>query len=294
MGNKEYTQEQEIIKNTVNEMLETYGVKEFPTPIDELIEFSKLSCSKYNPNEKGLWTKFNEKAKSVFHKIKAILCLSNNQILIAEDIHPAKESFAKGHELGHFIIPWHREILYACSEYDLDHRTREIMEREANFSAAETLFQGDRFIGIAKQFPLHMNTILKMKELCITTSYVATARRYVETNQHSCVLLVLEPVQTIVESDLVYKNPVDNSEKPVHKFGGTELKLSYVVYSESFLKQFGRLNFCKNFSSKHPISKIVNEGSSEDVMESEVKFKDKTLKIQTFYNSYCVMALLIG
>lgn len=271
----------QIVRNIADEMLEVCEVKEFPTPIDNLIEFANLKCSEYNPLEKGFWETIKEKetlkerAKLVFHKIKAILIPRKRQIWIDRFIHPAKEPFAKLHELGHFKIDWHRKILYACSEHDLDYRIRRMMEREANIFASEALFQGNKFTEIAEQFPLHMNTVLQMSNLC-GASYESTARRYVETNRHSCALAVLRPLPSIDE------------------FGRKTLEFIYSIYSESFLKQFGNVNFGKHFSPQHLLSRIVNEKTSEDVMEAEVKIKNQVVKVQTFYNSYRVFALFTG
>lgn len=296
MKNEEYIREQEIVKKIANEMLEIYGVKGFPTPIDKIIEFNKLKCSKYDLQEKGFLESVKEKLKpviKVFQKIKAFLNPNDREILIDRSIHPAKEDFAKSHELGHFKIDWHRDILYVCSEYDLDYTTRRTMEREANYFASETLFQGDKFIEMAQQFPLNMKTVLCLKELC-GASYEATARRYVETNHKPCALLVLQPIQTFVDSGKVLKNPFDNTEKTVLELGDKELKRKYVIYSDSFFKKYGKLHFKEKFPPEHPISEIVNAGISEDVMEREITLNGNPVKIHIFYNRYNVLALLLG
>lgn len=268
-----------LVRKEVKNLLRLCDVKEFPTPIDDLIESSKLGCESYDLEEAGflkkIGKKLKEKALKAFEKIRAFLNVRERQILIDKGIHYAKKPFAKLHELGHFRIKWHRDILYVCSELDLDFKTRIEMEKEANVFAAEAIFQGEKFAKMSAQFPLHMNTVIKLSSLC-GGSIESTARRFVEISNHNCALAVLRPVPSPAE------------------FGETALEPIYHIYSESFLKKFGRIKLMNHFPSDHPISRIVNEASFEDVLEIEGLINKKLVKIQTFHNGYRVFALIIG
>jgi len=51
----------------------------------------------------------------------------------------SRQRFTIGHELGHFLLPWHRQTTFNCSAQDIGNRANQGWELEANQFAAELL-----------------------------------------------------------------------------------------------------------------------------------------------------------
>lgn len=77
--------------------------------------------------------------------LRGILFVDRNLVLARNDGYERRTKWVLGHELGHWKLPWHIQILYKCTQFDLCHTARKQMEREANFYSGELLFLGDTF-----------------------------------------------------------------------------------------------------------------------------------------------------
>ena len=53
-------------------------------------------------------------------KIKVKKSVTNARILIDETVPKPKHRWIEGHEVGHSVIPWHREFLFGDNEFTLD------------------------------------------------------------------------------------------------------------------------------------------------------------------------------
>jgi hypothetical protein len=97
--------------------------------------------------------------------------------------------FTTMHEIGHYVLPNHRNDLYICDEQGMSHEARIITEMEANAFAAELLFKGDMFTRQANDCPITPESIKTLAQL-YDTSFEATAHRFVERNAGACSLTV--------------------------------------------------------------------------------------------------------
>lgn len=90
-----------------------HGALDWSAKVDDLIKLEGLDQGRYSPVMRDRWS-----LASVIHaaakKVKALLSLKEQVILVSDDLHYAREAFAKGHELGHSTLPWHREIPPCC------------------------------------------------------------------------------------------------------------------------------------------------------------------------------------
>ena len=102
---------------------------------------------------------------------------------------PTQERFCALHELGHFRLPWHNDLLKTCSELDLSPIARAAWEREANLFAAACLFQGARFAQEADQQPFGLAALQRLARRW-AVSLEAAGREYVETRRLACAWVV--------------------------------------------------------------------------------------------------------
>jgi hypothetical protein len=77
--------------------------------------------------------------------LAALWVPSARRILIDETTPKPKHRWIEGHEIGHSIIPWHRDFLFGDDEFTLNPVCHAMVEAEANFAAAQLLFLQGRF-----------------------------------------------------------------------------------------------------------------------------------------------------
>ncbi|MDI1258264.1 ImmA/IrrE family metallo-endopeptidase [Aquabacterium sp.] len=100
-----------------------------------------------------------------------------------------RQRFTIGHELGHFLLPWHRQTSFSCTAEDIGGRANKEWEIQANQFAAELLMPAQ----LVKN-KLHS---LKDPELAhivqlrdqFGTSMEMTARRLVELSEYACAVV---------------------------------------------------------------------------------------------------------
>jgi hypothetical protein len=78
-------------------------------------------------------------------KLRGLWLPDQKRILIDSAQHPMKQRFAKAHEIGHSLIPWHASLLHGDNEHSLAPECHDALEAEANYAASRILFLGQRF-----------------------------------------------------------------------------------------------------------------------------------------------------
>lgn len=100
-----------------------------------------------------------------------------------------RQRFTIGHELGHFLLPWHRRSQFNCKPQDLGFSAKAEWETEANRFSAELLMPRSLVIGRlrAEGSPdiSHITSLAQTFE----TSLEMTARRYIELNEFPCAIV---------------------------------------------------------------------------------------------------------
>jgi len=244
----------------------------YPTPIDKLVNFSDLEVSR-DINLASVDNSFLSKASVQFqdaiNKVKGILDRKKKIIYLDLSLPPSSQGFIQLHETGHDMLYWQNEIIeFLDDEETLSPFVQEQFEAEANYFASITLFQQDRFNRASKRYPLDITSILKLaKEF--GASIHATLRRYVETSEQRCTLVVL---------------------KNISKYGiSPNCELRDTFSSQKFLKNFGTINWPEKFGYKWPFvkdyyfgKKLVQFGKIE--LETEQGITE--FNYQFFNNTY--------
>lgn len=244
------------------------------SPID-LIRGEGIEYEEYNLSNQTLLTKITKGLRDITKKIKAIFVVKERIVLTDTALHSAKKPFAQGHELGHHGIPEHKEILYVCSEEDLDPRTRAEMEFEANVFASEILLPTPLMEKFYEKYPICMETVLLLKQLS-NASFHTCAIRYVSQCNRECCLLVLTPE----------KDSEDN----------LGLRLESQIWSPGWKSKYRKkiIGDKQFFPSSHNLSQVAFSGVPEVIVKNSVRIKGIEIPFQaeTFFNQYKVFALL--
>lgn len=186
------------LTNTLLRRAGAYGV--LPTPIDQLYEFSQIECLTFGVEEQRRWARLREGAqnvvRSMFQKLRGFGDLREKVVFVASDAPLARDRFVKGHELGHQIIPWHhvrREFM--DDNHTLSPATRALFEREANYFAAEVLFQAELFTRRARDFTPSLDAVFTLAEVH-QASRQAALWRFAEVHDYALAAAIYYPYRT--------------------------------------------------------------------------------------------------
>jgi hypothetical protein len=97
--------------------------------------------------------------------------------------------FTNGHELIHKLIPWHEAPFRLDGHRDLFGPTKQLLETEANFGAADLLFQNSVFMGRALDSQLSLDSPIALAD-DFEVSLHAAIRYYVDNHPDAVALVV--------------------------------------------------------------------------------------------------------
>jgi Zn-dependent peptidase ImmA (M78 family) len=173
---------------------DAYG--RIPTPVDEIIEVAKLTMADdYVLNESMIsrapaWMR--EKLRSVQHKTLGLVDRRERVVHIDPGIeHEGKRRFVTFHEVIHDATPHQKDLLYADDNDSLSPATRRLFEREANYGAAELLFQREFFAREVRELEVSTGTVWHLSDR-YGASFHATLRRYAEMHPQTVAAIVLD------------------------------------------------------------------------------------------------------
>lgn len=100
-----------------------------------------------------------------------------------------RQRFTIGHELGHFLLPWHRQTSFQCTAEDISSRSKKDWEIQANQFSAELLTPEPLVRRLLR--PLKEPELAHILQLHdeFATSFEMTARRVVELNDYACAVV---------------------------------------------------------------------------------------------------------
>ncbi len=215
-------QEMRDIRRHAIALLEAADVRgTVPTPIDELMRTSKLvSAGEITLNldeRRRLRDVFGSLADGVLRKLWGIIHFPSREVWVNPDLPEQKVRFVRSHEVGHHLLPWHRDLFaYLDDSARLKAEYRDKYEREANQAAIELLAQGERLNREADDYSISLAVISGLAER-YALSLQATARRVVEESRKEHALLIS------------YRGPQTGKLMPPHLYA-----------SRGFESRFGR------------------------------------------------------
>jgi Zn-dependent peptidase ImmA (M78 family) len=206
-------------------------------------------------------------------KIDAMLDLADRCVFVRDGMHDHKKNWSYLHELGHHVLPWHRDLLYRCSILRLPPRVQKLFEREADQFAAEVLFFGSDFVEEALALPFGLVAPMQLASGRYNVSLHAAFMRYVEQNPHNCCLLVFSPSEN-------------------EQTGMFDLKLKYYVGSQAFRHHIPPRQV---IPANSELGKLFNSGTLISVFEHEVRIGGRNLEVyqaNSFTNGYALFTLM--
>lgn len=100
-----------------------------------------------------------------------------------------RQRFTIGHELGHFLLPWHRQSTFQCTADEISSKTNKDWELQASQFSAELLMPAPLVKGrLAVMKDPQLSHILMLGRE-FETSVEMTARRMVELSDYVCAVV---------------------------------------------------------------------------------------------------------
>lgn len=254
------------ISDFVDVLLEKTGQKNYSAlDFNVINDFLKLNKEEINFDET---IDLPEVGKQI--EIRGILDINKKKIYINNSETDHRKRFSNAHELGHYILPKHRGILYQCCEEDMSYYTHLIIEREANKFASELLFKGSLFNHYLKDFT-NIN-FKKVKEISdnYSSSITAALRKIVEKNTKDMAMVVIRKYNSVP-------------------------KILYTITSESF-----KIKYFEEVTNLSKLSELYNQclsSSLDSPVENIYKTKLKSgieseIKGSFFFNTYETLGIL--
>lgn len=190
---------QRELDRLVSRVLRDAGFRGPPVDIEVVLEALKLDRDFYDLEDPGLLRRLGHRilvgAKRVADfvekvRLQALLFFDDKRVLLDKDLPKLKHDWASAHEVGHELIPWHREFCRGDTLETLDPAWHEQLEAEANYAASGLLFCGEVFSNDARDTQPCWKSIELLRRR-YRKNWVPTARRYVEKGpDHPMLLLV--------------------------------------------------------------------------------------------------------
>ena len=204
------------------------AVGQLPTPIDDLLEAARIGNLKIDEEVKQnfadrLMGAARQEFNSIWQKIRGIADLRERVTYVDENTTQPRIRFAKGHELGHQVLPWHRlDPGRFDDDKSLTCEAEEIFDTEANLFSAEVLFQGNNFPRLVRDYAVGFDSIFNLADMHEVSRH-ATAWRYVEEQDESVALVTYWPSK--FNTEMLRRDKVVESRNFLRKFSDIDLPL---------------------------------------------------------------------
>ena len=258
-----------LVETHALELRKKHSALDWSAKVDDLIEKEGLSQHRVSPFA-TLYGTFTKLVSTTTKKVKALLSVKEQLILLSDDLPAAKEPFAKGHELGHSSLPWHRDILFVCDEHDLSAGARAQLEFEANAFAPALMLPAPLLEKVYAEYPTSMETVLFLRNAS-GASIEVCAIRYATNHPRNCVLLVMREEDANGEPVLVLKRKALSNS-------AVKTTLGNLAREQTFPRSH---TFFQNSRGDGPTKVTVG-----------VKGTEKKYQASLFNNTYVVMALV--
>jgi transcriptional regulator with XRE-family HTH domain len=254
-------------------LLEAEALGGRPTPLERLQEAADLvrvGDLELTPADRAaLRQRLGRKVELGWKHLKGALDFRSRSIWIKPDLHPKQERFTVSHEIGHGILPAHQETFAYVDDWkSLNPDVRALFEQEANYAAAQLLFQCGQLGEEADSSPITLGAICDYAK-AFGASIVATAREVAETSRHElAVAIAFQPGKFL---------------GPTHLFTSE-------TFEERYLWQTGRMPRAKLREELVAAQPYVEEGEWPVVDSGE---RVDELRVERMHTTYAAIVLVV-
>lgn len=112
----------------------------------------------------------------------------NSYIVLKDSLSISRKKFTIAHELGHFYLPWHSELMFGCNINEMDFKNDYApKEREANLFAAELLMPKNIFKSYFMG-EIDYSTVSSLADM-FEVSFQAALSRCIDLANEDCIII---------------------------------------------------------------------------------------------------------
>jgi transcriptional regulator with XRE-family HTH domain len=271
------------VSKVADRLLRRAGVLgKLPTPIDDLIKCAGVGDVGNAEDFKdrflfSLPEKVRDVFQSAWQKIRGIADMRERVVYVPADKSVPRMMFAKAHELGHQVLPWHqvKNVAFRDDELSLSSDARDLFDVESNYFAAEVIFQGKRFLNRIRDYAPSFDAVFSLADEHGASKH-ATLRRYVEEHD-----------------ELIAAVPYWPSSYAVDEKGHPVLRIGKLVGAPSFIQKYADIQLPRELRSGDPWAEARDQDErcqgdiKLDCGSGPVKFQ-----WQSWWNKYSLLVLL--
>lgn len=265
------------VTNEVKRLLRAAGVTDhLPTPKEEilacarLLERGELDLAEYEATLTEKTLRFFHRAVS---KVLGLLDRRTNIIYVDPCINNSRKLFVTYHEVIHNVLPWQKITVTQDDQFTLSAECENLFEAEANYGAADILFQCGRFETEARDYDLSIESALYLSSRYESSCHAAL-RRFVERNHRPCLLMILTPTSRECTN------------------GQTSYYVVYSIPSIPFTTEFGEPLNLRFVNPEHTLGEILNNSGHGEIVLADIKDFRRTCVVQSFSNGFKTFVLI--
>ena len=165
-----------------------------PTPVTDIQQAAQLvlagELTLDAKDRAKLIERFGGWVNLAWRRLQGTFDFRSSEIWVAPDLHAMRKRFVIAHEIGHAILPAHKQTFAHIDDFTrLPPFARDLYEREANQAAVEILLQGGRATDEFDSSPPSLEQICKLSN-AYGASIVATARYTAENSRRSVAVII--------------------------------------------------------------------------------------------------------
>lgn len=184
----------EIRRYALALLREADGLGRRPTPLEDIQESARLvfagEITLDARDRARLFERFGSWVNVAWKRLQGTFDFRTSEIWVAPDLHAMKRRFVVSHEIGHAILPAHKQTFAYVDDFTrLPPFARDLFEREANQAAVEILFQGGQATDEFDSSPPSLDEICSISST-FGASVVSSARYAVETSRRAVAVAI--------------------------------------------------------------------------------------------------------
>ncbi|HUB73858.1 MAG TPA: ImmA/IrrE family metallo-endopeptidase [Solirubrobacteraceae bacterium] len=165
-----------------------------PTPLSDVQQAARLVLAgelRLDAKDRAkLLQRFGGWVNLAWKRLQGTFDYRTAEIWVAPDLHAMKRRFVISHEIGHAILPAHKQTFAHVDDYTrMPPFARDLYEREANQAAVEILLQGGRASDEFDSSAPSLASICRLSN-AYGASIVATARYVAETSRRAVAVVI--------------------------------------------------------------------------------------------------------
>ncbi|MBK8035698.1 MAG: DUF955 domain-containing protein [Verrucomicrobiaceae bacterium] len=280
------------IETRVAKLLKELGNPEPPLRLEDVRFLLEINLGYFQHDDAGVMKRLAHRLKVAGHQLanrpwllidavkrldlRALWVPDQKFIMIDKEQPEAKWRWLEAHEMGHKLCDWHGPFLFGDNKFTLSPECHLKLEAEANYTAGQLLFLGDKFRGEASDVKLGFSSVKQLQGRYKNT-LTTTLWRFIEQRGHQ---------QPIVGLISCHPHPSK------HPASGGDL-CRHFIQSPAFATRFSKINGLSLF---HQVAGYCKPQKGGLVGEDELDLQDDDgdthrFQFETFFNQYDALTL---